>query len=463
LEVPSEEIAEHIRASWATGLNLFVPFTSKLIINRAPCELALRYSLILSCLVVVCEGQHCLDLLRVELGPALAEVHVPLKHGGVQPHKLQGVMHDTCNSANKTARLAKSLRDTSGQAHFGFEEWELRAAEDKPWFDFLCGNHTPNLPMDAFNREFEAYLRRTLGEDIAVMTAEFETQTRVEASGVLLLRSLCKLTRKGHHQYAKGDGHQFHDYLERQWPHTSNGCVGRAEQSKRQDWICEASWNFHNLINPIIDYTVSTLRLGANILRDSVLTRLENLHYEAYVHSNAIMWKVAFEELRALTNKKDLQAVGVGLNPMELNDLYDHLWNMGTLLQGEDALSILYDTYRPWLRVRFSQAPSRSYYAHLEKNKAADRVELKQYEKRPDLDIYLPILVDVPQLWGIAIHTSLECTLGKYLKSTDGIFRNDLREDWELDKVGKLLCTNNPAERPFAVAKGNSSRSIYSY
>ncbi len=71
----SEEIADHIRASWATGLNLFA-FAPKLI-NRAPCQFALPCSLVLSCLVVVCEGQHCLDLLRVELGPALAEVHVP--------------------------------------------------------------------------------------------------------------------------------------------------------------------------------------------------------------------------------------------------------------------------------------------------------------------------------------------------------------------------------------------------
>jgi hypothetical protein len=125
-----------------------------------------------------------------------------------------------------------------------------------------------------------------------------------------------------------------------------NRCVGRAEQSKRQDWICEASWNLHNLINPIIDYTIITLKLGANILRDSVLTRLENVHYEAYIHTNAIIWKVAFEELRGLTNKKDLQAVGVGLNPMELNDLYDHLWNMDTLLQGEEALDILDVGYR---------------------------------------------------------------------------------------------------------------------
>jgi hypothetical protein len=99
--------------------------------------------------------------------------------------------------------------------------------------------------------------------------------------------------------------------------------------------------------------------------------------------------------------------------------------------------------------------PSRSYYDHLERNKTDDIRELKQYETRTDLDMYLPILLEVVQLYGLAIHTSLECTLGKYLKATSGVFRNELRADWELEKVAKLLCTNNPAERPFAVAKGS--------
>ncbi len=156
-----------------------------------------------------------------------------------------------------------------------------------------------------------------------------------------------------------------------------------------------------------------------------------------------------------MTNKKDLQAVGVGLNPMELNDLYDHLWNMGTLLQGEEALSILNAGYRPWPRVRYSKPPCRSYYEHLERNKTDEISDLKQYETRADLDMYLPILLEVLQLYGLAIHTSLERTLGKYLKATSGVFRNELRDDWELEKVAKLLCTNNPAERPFAVAKGS--------
>ena len=260
----SEEIAEHIRLSWQAG-------------------------------------QDCVELLREALGRELADMHVPLTNGGVLLHKLQGVMHDTCNTANKTARLAKSLKDASGQLHYGYDNWELRAEQDKPWFDFLCGNHTRNLPMDAFNREFEAYLKRVLGDDFAALAAESGTQARVEASGVLLLRSLCKLTHKGHKQYAKGDGHQFHDYMEQKWKDVSNRCVGRAEHSKRQDWICEASWKLHNLIDPIIKYTVGTIKLGANILRDSVLTRLENMHFEAYVHVNAIMWKVPPPRHLALT------------------------------------------------------------------------------------------------------------------------------------------------------------------
>ena len=63
---------------------------------------------------VLADRQECVELLRDALGPEVANIYVPLTNGGVQLHKLQGVMHDTCNTANKTARLAKSLRDASG-------------------------------------------------------------------------------------------------------------------------------------------------------------------------------------------------------------------------------------------------------------------------------------------------------------------------------------------------------------
>jgi hypothetical protein len=198
---------------------------------------------------------------------------------------------------------------------------------------------------------------------------------------------MCKLTHKGHKQYAKGDGIAFDDYLRREWPTLQNRCVGRAEHSKRQDWICEASWKFHNLLEPIVGYTITTVLLGPNILRDSILTRLENLHYEAYVHCCALMWKCVFQELRGLTNAANM------LNPMELNDVYDHLWNVGVHLQSDEPLSILDNDFRPWPRVRGNEARSRIFYENLERNKEADLVELRRFETREDLQVYRPIII----------------------------------------------------------------------
>jgi hypothetical protein len=158
-------------------------------------------------------------------------------------------------------------------------------------------------------------------------------------------------TDTGHKEYAKGDGRRFHDYLRKRYPGITSRCVGRAEMSKRQDWCTEVSWNFFNLVTPIITFTVELCVMDENVLRDAVLVRLENIRFEACVHVNALMWKVAFAELRALTNRKAVQESGLGMNPMELNELYDFLWNMGVLMQSEQAMDILKPDYRPWSKL----------------------------------------------------------------------------------------------------------------
>jgi hypothetical protein len=138
-----------------------------------------------------------------------ADVHVPLINGGVLLHKLGGVMHDTCNTANKTARLALQLSDASGQLHYGYDEWGSLCPEDKPWFDFLCAYHARNLPMDELSWLYQEYINQELGESIKTIQVESGGRSRVEASGILFLRSLCRLTHTGHAQYAKGDGIAF--------------------------------------------------------------------------------------------------------------------------------------------------------------------------------------------------------------------------------------------------------------
>ncbi len=103
--------------------------------------------------------------------------------------------------------------------------------------------------------------------------------------------------------------------------------------------------------------------------------------------------------------------------------------------------------------MRVAEAGSLEFYKVLERRKAEDLDELRQFQTREDKINYEPILIEILGLFGQAIKTLLERTMGKYLESTGGLYRNSLREDWELEKVAKLLAHNNAAERPFAVVK----------
>ena len=46
------------------------------------------------------------------------------------------------------------------------------------------------------------------------------------------------------------------------------------------------------MVRPICLYTVDTLVLDPNVLRDSVLMRLELYDFGAYIYCNAITWVV---------------------------------------------------------------------------------------------------------------------------------------------------------------------------
>ena len=140
----------------------------------------------------------------------------------------------------------------------------------------------------------------------------------------------------------------------------------------------------------IMLYLIDMLILDANVLRDSILVplnpsyrnrkhfltltlhhtkpkvRMEMTPFECYVHVNAIMWRVVYRELRALTNDATMN-----LNPMELNNVYEDLWNVGTLLQTDAALSVLQDDYRPWPKVKEETKESRNFYKVHDRDKQA--------------------------------------------------------------------------------------------
>jgi hypothetical protein len=80
---------------------------------------------------------------------------------------------DTCNTANLVPHLVLQLRETSGKLFYGDDVWAaLLPAAEKSWYDYLCGNHTRNLPLDQWNREFEAYIKEHLGDAIMEVQKE---------------------------------------------------------------------------------------------------------------------------------------------------------------------------------------------------------------------------------------------------------------------------------------------------
>jgi hypothetical protein len=103
--------------------------------------------------------------------------------------------------------------------------------------------------------------------------------------------------------------------------------------------------------------------------------------------------------------------------------------------------------------VHEGDAVSCKFYSRLEKNKEKDMKELNDFTTRADVLRYTKELQKQSGLFVDDILTSLRRTMGKYLQNTLGELRNELKVDWIREEVAKLLCTNNPAERPFAAAK----------
>lgn len=246
---------------------------------------------------------------------------------------------------------------------------------------------------------------------------------------------------------AKGDGDEFRDQLRDSNHAFADYLFGRCELSKRQDWCLEAAADAFAIIGEVLTYTDKTRQLDANILRDSVLQRLELMHFQAYIHVCGTMWAVAFEELRALTNSS-----GVELNPIELNEVYDKLWDLGDLIKGDTCLDIFKEDYRPWGK----RAGLEAFYS---KREVAGGIAekkltlLRAFESRTDKEKYVPILKKILNLFGEGIHESLERTMGDYLEATEGKMAKSKLEPWVKARVVQLLSHNNHAERPFAVIK----------
>ncbi len=78
---------------------------------------------------------------------------------------------------------------------------------------------------------------------------------------------------------------------------------------------------------------------------------------------------------------------------------------------------------------------------------------LRAYEDREDVETYTVVLCEILHLFGDAIKESLTRTMGNYLESTGGRQTNANKTEWEKEITSRMICTNNPAESPFATVR----------
>ena len=133
---------------------------------------------------------------------------------------------------------------------------------------------------------------------------------------------------------------------------------------------------------------------------------------------------------------------------MELNNLYEHLYDLGIKLQTKECLQILNDGYRPWPHVFKNKGQSKLFYRAVDRNLSDDLVRIRLNKNREDYVKYESIMLEVFNCFGLGIIDSLEFTMKNYLKQTGGELQNDNREDWEIKAVEKMVCHNNLRKGP---------------
>ncbi len=129
------------------------------------------------------------------------------------------------------------------------------------------------------------------------------------------------------------------------------------------------------------------------------------------------------------------------------------MYDLGKLLQTDEAMCVFDVNYRAWPHIYQSRGPSAKFYKAMDRNFQRDVLALQTYEARDDADKYSTLIRRILNLFGLGIINSLEYTMHRYLSQTNDDLANDKREPWEEKAVEGMMCHNNNAERPFAVLK----------
>ncbi len=108
------------------------------------------------------------------------------------------------------------------------------------------------------------------------------------------------------------------------------------------------------------------------------------------------------------------------MNPLELNTLYEYLYDLGLKLQTQDCMVVFEKGFRPWPHVFKGRGRSKKIYSRVDDNLEDDLTRIKNYLDREDSIKYCHIQREVFKCFGYGIIDSLAYTMKHYIKQTDG-------------------------------------------
>jgi hypothetical protein len=80
---------------------------------------------------------------------------------------------------------------------------------------------------------------------------------------------------------------------------------------------------------------------------------------------------------------------------MELNTLYEYLYDLGLHLQTDASLDVFKAGFRPWPHVYKGGGRSKKFYSRVDANLDEDLARIGIYSQRADKDSYTEILREV--------------------------------------------------------------------
>ncbi len=98
---------------------------------------------------------------------------------------------------------------------------------------------------------------------------------------------------------------------------------------------------------------------------------------------------------------------GLEINSLELNYIYEYLYDLGIMLQTESCFQVFDDEFRSWPHLYKNKGRSKKFYAGVDSNLKSDLQRIRLNPEREDNEEYNSLMREVLGCFGFGIVESL--------------------------------------------------------